>query len=232
MKPKDLPFTIKNFDARAPSFHDGVLTIPSFYDSHNKEDFKEELEMLFSKKSLHVEICSGNGEWIIDRAQKNPDVFYVAIEKKFMRVRKIWSKMKNKGLDNLMIVSGMGEDFFTHYLLPHSIDEIFINFPDPWPKKRHAKHRIVKESFIPLVLGALKEDGQITITTDSDDYSKEIISVFGKSKDFENSFPMQGFEILNEEYGGSYFRRLWTGLGRVNKLMTFKKTKLCASQKT
>ncbi len=141
-----------------------------------------------------------------------------------MRVRKIWSKMKNKGLNNLLIVSGMGEDFFDHYLEKHSVDEVFINFPDPWPKKRHAKHRIIKDSFLPPIASILKADGKITLTTDSEEYSDEMIEVFARSPLFQNQYPEQGFAILDEEYGGSYFRRLWTEMGRTNRLMTFART--------
>ena len=234
MRPRDLPFTIRGFESRSPSYSDGVLTIPSFYDAHSRDKFPELKKRLEQAEAIHVEICSGNGEWIADRAQKNPDILYIAVEKKFMRIRKIWSKMKNNDLENLLIVSGMGEDFFDHYLDRHSVDRVFINFPDPWPKKRHAKHRIIKESFLAPIFSILKADGKITITTDSSDYSDEIIAIFGASDSFENIYPQVGYAILDEEYGGSYFRRLWSEMGRVNRLMTFKKMEkvLCAAQKT
>ncbi|MCH9624350.1 MAG: tRNA (guanine-N(7)-)-methyltransferase [Chlamydiia bacterium] len=234
MKPKDLPFTIRGFESRAPSYSDGVFTIPSFYDNHDKEKFPELKKRIDAAKTIHVEICSGNGEWIADRAQKNPQILYIAVEKKFMRVRKIWSKMKNNDLKNLLIVSGMGEDFFDHYLDKHCVDEVFINFPDPWPKKRHAKHRIIKKSFLMPIHSILKKEGRITITTDSPEYSEEIIEVFKTSSDFENIYPEAGYVILDETYGGSYFRRLWSEMGRVNKLMTFQKmdTNVCAALKT
>ncbi len=234
MRPKDLPFTIHGFDTRSPSYKDGVLTIPSFYEEHSIEKFPTLKKRLEEAKILHVEICSGNGEWITDRAQKNPHIFYVAVEKKFMRVRKIWSKMKNRDLNNLLIVSGMGEDFFDHYLEKHSVDEIFINFPDPWPKKRHAKHRIIKDAFLPPISSILKPHGTITITTDSKEYSDEIIEVFGKSNAFNNLYKEEGFAILDEEYGGSYFRRLWEEEGRTNRLMSFENVEQeqCELQKT
>lgn len=234
MKPKDLPFTIKSFDTRKPSFSDGVLTIPPFYTEHHKDLFPEYLEKLDSFDTIHLEICSGNGEWIAERAMKNPEILYIAVEKKFMRIRKIWSKMKNKGLNNLIVVSGMGEDFLDHYLEKESIDQVFINFPDPWPKKRHAKHRIIKPSFLPPISNILKKNGLITVTTDWKDYSDEIISVFKESQNFENIYPENGFVECDESYGGSYFKRLWTDLGRTNRLMTFRKVspELCTLQTT
>jgi tRNA (guanine-N7-)-methyltransferase len=232
MKPKDLPFTIKSFDTRKPSFSEGVLTIPPFYKDHNKNLFPEFIEKLNHFKEIHLEICSGNGEWIAERAQKNPDILFLAVEKKFMRIRKIWSKMKNKGLENLIIVSGMGEDLLDHYLNKNSIDQIFINFPDPWPKARHAKHRIIKDSFLEPIFEILKESGKITLTTDSEDYSNEMIEVFERSPLFENLYPEDGYRILDEEYGGSYFRRLWSEMGRTNRLMTFRKLETsCVLQK-
>lgn len=232
MKPKDLPYSIKSFSTREPSFIDGVLTIPSYFEGHTKDLFPSLNELLNNAKKIHVEICSGNGEWITDRALQNPEILYIAVEKKFMRVRKIWSKMKNMKLENLLIISGMGEDFFDYYLEKNSIEEVFINFPDPWPKARHAKHRIIKDAFLPPIHQILKEDGKITITTDSIEYSQEIIEVFGKTSAFENIYPENGFAVLDEQYGGSYFRRLWADLGKVNRLMTFKRLgPLCALQK-
>ena len=234
MRPKDLAFTIHGFDSRAPSYIDGVLTVPSFFTGHDLNKFPELKKRLERAKTLHVEICSGNGEWIADRAQKNPDIFFVAVEKKFMRVRKIWSKMKNRDLKNLLIVSGMGEDFFDHYLEKHSVDQIFINFPDPWPKKRHAKHRIIKDSFLPPIASILKHGGTITVTTDSKEYSEEIIEVFERSPLFKNLYEQEGFAPLDEAYGGSYFRRLWEEDGRTNRLMSFENLELapCELQKT
>lgn len=224
MKPKDLPTTIKSFCTRKPSFDDGVLTIPSFYDKHNIEELEDFSKKLYSKKKLHIEFCSGNGEWIIERAMNNPDTMYVAVEKKFMRVRKIWAKMKNHSVDNILVCAGMGEDLLNHYIQKSSVDHFFINFPDPWPKKRHAKHRIVKKPFIDAMKAHLKHGGEITITTDSDEYSSEIIELFSQEKDFTNAYGTQGYTKLDETYGGSYFKRLWKDLGRINKLMNFKKT--------
>jgi tRNA (guanine-N7-)-methyltransferase len=223
MRPKDLPFTIRSFSEREPSFLDGVLTIPPFYTDHNKSHFPEFTEKVNSFSEVHVEICSGNGEWIIEKAKKHPDILFIAVEKKFLRVRKIWSKMKNQMLSNLIICSGMGEDLFTHYVEDESVDKIYINFPDPWPKKRHAKHRIVKQEFLETTQTKLKKDCTINIATDSIDYSNEIIEVFSRQEAFENLHPKEGFTRLTEEYGGSYFERLWKDLGRTNRLHTFRK---------
>jgi len=223
MKPKDLPYTIKSFASSIPSYIDGVLSIPAYFHADKDELFPSINETLKEAKALHVEICSGNGEWITEKASNNPEIFYIAIEKKFMRVRKIWSKMKNMGIKNLLIVCGMGEDFFQYYLEKGSIDQIFINFPDPWPKTRHAKHRIIKSSFIKPLYDMLKNEGTVTITTDCADYSAEIIDLFKQDPHFENLYKEKGYIPLDEGYGGSYFKRLWKDLGRVNRLMTFKK---------
>jgi tRNA G46 methylase TrmB len=69
----------------------------------------------------------------------------------------------------------------------------------------------------------LKNEGTITITTDSAEYSAEIIDLFKEDPHFENLYKEQGYIPLDEDYGGSYFKRLWKELGRINRLMTFKK---------
>ena len=223
MKPKDLPFTIKNFSTRSPSYKDNILTIPSYYQNHDVNQFPQYLNRIRDATDIHLEICSGNGEWIAERAKNNPNTLYIAVEKKFMRVRKIWSKLVNNDIKNLIIVSGTGEDLFNFYLPKKSIDQIFINFPDPWPKKRHAKHRLIKKSFLPHLNTILKDSGIITIATDSNEYSQEIIEVFNDSGTFYNMYKDKGYTLLSAEYGGSYFNRLWQDLGRVNKLLQFRK---------
>jgi tRNA (guanine-N7-)-methyltransferase len=88
MKPKNLKCPLR-WAERRPLLHEGVFFVPPFYDRHeewNQFPWEE------TGRLLAVEYCSGNGDWIIAKALAHPDRLWIAVEKLFCRVRKIWSK--------------------------------------------------------------------------------------------------------------------------------------------
>ena len=142
MKPKQLKPPC-SWEDRRVILDDGILFVPDYFDAYDSFTFPgwDSPEVFGTQRPVHVEFCSGNGTWIAEKAQQHPDVNWVAIEIRFDRVRKIWSKKKNLGLDNLFVVCGEGLRSSHHYFPEGSVDTVYVNFPDPWPKKRHAKHR-------------------------------------------------------------------------------------------
>src|SRR5690349_15082055 len=96
MKPKNLkcPFT---WDTRRPLICDRVVYVPEYYQSHNEFHFPNwEDPSLFGKPGkVFVEYCTGNGAWIVEKAMQQPEHLWVAVEKRFDRIRKIWSKIHN-----------------------------------------------------------------------------------------------------------------------------------------
>lgn len=162
---------------------------------------------------VRVEYCSGNGAWIAERAQAHPDINWVAIEIKFGRTRKIWSKIKNLKLANLIVINGEGELATVHHLPKGSVDAIYINFPDPWPKRHHAKYRIIKPSFVEAMSKLLKEKGTITLVTDDPGFSDWTLKIFKGSTSFSSALPAPYYSTEWENYGNSYFKELWCGQG-------------------
>ncbi|MDN3506390.1 MAG: tRNA (guanosine(46)-N7)-methyltransferase TrmB [Simkaniaceae bacterium] len=220
MKPKNLkfPFTWKE---RRPAVHEGVLIVPQHFEEH---DLWEAPEGLFpSDRPICVEFCSGNGDWIIERAKKNPEKLWVAVEMQFERVRKIWSKMHNESIKNLLIVCGKAQEFTKFYLPKSSVDEVYVNFPDPWPKERHAKHRLIQTSFIDMLSDVVKNSGVATYATDDPTYSAQMIDVMLSHPIWENILPKPYYEQNWDDYGHSWFRNLWEEKGRNFYYMQFKK---------
>jgi tRNA (guanine-N7-)-methyltransferase len=214
MKQQDLHYP-HSFKERKPVFLDQVLFVPRHYFSHEEW----QIPIFLDNRPLYIEYCSGNGEWIIDKAKAFPNVNWVAVEKKFDRVRKIWVKAKNQGIKNLVVVAGEAETYAKFYLKPESVDRVFVNFPDPWPKDRHAKHRIIQTSFIQMVSNSLKPDALVTLVTDDTDYKEQMTDVMEKSALF--SLSDDGPSL--EEYGSSYFHRLWVSKGKEIHYLKFKK---------
>ena len=148
MKPDNLkrPFA---WDERKILIKDRIWYIPDRYIDPGTFSFPgwNHDEGFDNDNPVCIEYCSGNGAWIAEKAYANPHINWVAIEKRFPRVRKIWSKIRHMGLKNLFVICGEGDNATRRYFPSESADNIFINFPDPWPKKRHAKYRIVQKAF-------------------------------------------------------------------------------------
>src|SRR5579863_3755958 len=140
MRPKHLksPFP---WEGRRPMIHDRILYVPEYYDHHGDYQFPGWLsaEVFGREAPIEVEYCSGNGAWIVEKALKDPSRNWVAVEMQFERVRKIWSKIHNLNLKNLLVVCGEALTFTRYYVPKGSFAAAYVNFPDPWPKAKHAK---------------------------------------------------------------------------------------------
>src|ERR1700733_14510049 len=107
MKPDDLkaPFAWNN---RRVIVEDHIFYVPTRCETYSNFIFPGWNSPLFfaNENPVSIEYCSGNGAWIAEKAKGDPKMNWVAVEKKFMRVRKIWSKIKNLGLNNLIVICG------------------------------------------------------------------------------------------------------------------------------
>lgn len=192
---------------------DGILFVPELLDHYEHVEISS--ETIFGNSApLHVEYCSGNGAWIASKAAEFPDVNWIAIEKKFERSAKTWGRGKRDQLKNLFVICGEGQLITERYFKDGSISEVFVNFPDPWPKKRHWKHRIIAQPFLKQVNRVLSPAGQITFVTDDDDYSKVMTEELTLSKMFSPLAPEPFY--LNElpGYGSSFFEEMWRAKGK------------------
>ncbi len=227
MKAKDLkpPF---DWGSRRIMIHDKIWYVPLRHEGEN-EDFAvtgwHDPQLFGNTNPVHVEYCSGNGAWIIDKALKHPEINWVAVEIKFQRVSKIWAKIKNLQLNNLIVVCGEGYNATKCYFPTQSVTRAYINFPDPWPKNRHAKNRLMQETFCGEVARILRSEGSFTLVTDDADYSEQMISILNKSKNFLSEYPEPYYRTDIENYGKSYFEELWRSKNRTIRFHHFNKSK-------
>lgn len=224
MKPKDVKCPFR-FETRRPFLQEKLFFVPSYYQEHHLfslPPFSDE-RLFGNDHPIHLEYCSGNGSWIIDRALAAPRINWVAVEKDFERVRKIVSKMTNHHLKNLFVVSGEAETFTKHYLKDESLCQIYVNFPDPWPKLRHAKHRVFQIPFVKDMARVLKTNGHLMAVTDDPPYSEQMRSVLIASGDFEPIHPYPYYVTEWEGYGSSFFERLWREKGKEIRYIEMKK---------
>lgn len=222
MKPKNLkcPFT---WEERRPTICDRVLYVPEYYDRHHEYTFPgwSSPEVFGNDAPVEVEYCSGNGLWIVEKALQHTERNWVAVEIQFDRARKIWSKIHNLSIKNLLVVCGEGLTFTRYYVPKGSISAAYVNFPDPWPKERHAKNRILKEPFFTELSAAMAPNGIATIVTDHAEYTQQIVDGMLANPLWESRFPAPHFVRDFEGYGTSYFDALWREQGLPVHYMQF-----------
>ncbi|MBS0623140.1 MAG: tRNA (guanine(46)-N(7))-methyltransferase TrmB [Verrucomicrobia bacterium] len=219
MKPEDLK---PLFPRQHPAviYQDRFLSFPR----HVKESFvlPSWNEIFVHQQPIYVEYCSGNGHWITEQAQACPHLNWIAVELQFERARKIWAKRENLKLDNLLIVCAEACYFTQHYLPSASIHGVFIHFPDPWPKRRHAKHRLIQPSFLEQVTRVAAPDAEFLFVSDDFSYIEQTLSLLSPMKEWKHCFDAPYF-IEQQEYGSSTFALLWQQMGRSFRLTKFKR---------
>lgn len=218
MKPKDLKAAF-SWEERRPLLADRIFHVPHHYDQHEAYHFPdwEDPQLFGNGDPVCIEYCTGNGAWIVERAKQFPKFNWVAVEIRYDRVRKIWSKIKNENLHNLLVVCGDGQTFTKHYVKEHSIEAIYINFPDPWPKEKHKKHRIIKPPFLDEISRVLIPGKSLTFVSDDHEYVEHTKNTFGEHAKFK------GHEHITEcpDYGTSWFESLWRKKGRTINYLQF-----------
>ncbi len=123
-------------------------------------------ELVFNNSNpIHLEIGMGKGNFIIDKAIKNPDINFIGVELYESVMCRALEKLESKDLPNLRLIcidaKGLDNVFYKE------IDTIYLNFSDPWPKKRHAKRRLTSHVFLPIYDNIFKEEKIIIQKTDN-----------------------------------------------------------------
>lgn len=162
----------------------------------------------------HIEYCSGNGTWIAAKAVAHPEINWVAVERKFARVRKIWSKIKNLQLSNLVVVWGEAYDATQRFFKTSSFANAYLNFPDPWPKRRHAGNRLMQPKFVDEIWRILQPEAVFSLVTDDVNYSEQMLKEMLKYSGFQSLYPAPYFTHELSGYGSSTFEKLWREKGR------------------
>ena len=179
-----------------------------------------ELETMFPEtQPLEVELGAGDGSFILQWAMLHPNRNFLAVERLLGRLRKIEKKGARAGLKNLR---GMRIEagYFTEYLLPPgAVSAFHIYFPDPWPKKRHRKNRLINGPFVEILRHTLVPGGDVYLRTDDDDYFQQMIDVFGANRQFEKiETPAALAEVATD------FEREFNARGIQTKRAAYRKT--------
>lgn len=145
-----------------------------------------DLAGLFStRQPLELELGCGDGSFTLQYALANPGRNIVALERLLGRITKLDRKGHRAGLKNLRLLRTEAAYVLEYLLPPGLLDAIHVYFPDPWPKKRHHKNRLISEPFPPLAKRLLREGGIVYLRTDNIEYFEQMLEVFGDAVGFE-----------------------------------------------
>jgi tRNA (guanine-N7-)-methyltransferase len=144
-----------------------------------------ELGSLFPKQQpIIMEIGYGMGEATWQIAKANPSTNYLGVEVHMPGVGKLMARLDEYELTNVRLIERDVFEVFYYMITDSSLDGVHLFFPDPWPKKRHFKRRIVNERFLSDVASKLKPGGYLHIATDWVPYAEWITEVFSQTKLF------------------------------------------------
>jgi tRNA (guanine-N7-)-methyltransferase len=173
-------------------------------------------KLFLSLQTLEIELGCGDASFICELAKRHPERNFIGVERLLGRISKLDRKGRRAGLTNLRGVR-IESSYFLRFLLPrHSASALHIYFPDPWPKKKHRKNRLINEQFPALAFNALAPGGKIYLRTDDPDYFDQMKEVFAADSkyrpietpsdlldlltDFEKEFHAKGIETLRAAY--------------------------------
>ena len=160
-----------------------------------------DLAKLFpAHRPLEVELGCGDGSFLVEYAASHQERNFIGVERLLGRLRKLARKGQRAGLTNLRGIR-IESSYFLEYLLPaHSAAALHIYFPDPWPKRKHRRHRLINERFPTLARQALAPGGTVFLRTDDRDYFEQMAAVFGGCPLFHSVATPDGLAQLRTDF--------------------------------
>lgn len=186
---------------------------PKAYRGNWKEYFKND-------NPVQMEIGSGKGQFITELALKNPHINYIALEKFPAVLIKLIKKIPGEGLGNLAVISFDAENLEEIFEVGE-VDKLYLNFSDPWPKKRHAKRRLTSPDFLKLYKKVLKPGSVIEFKTDNRplfDYSIETFESLGYNL-IQTTFDLYNSDLLEGNIPTEYEIKFHSMGTPINKLI-------------
>ena len=165
---------------------------------------------------VEVELGSGDGWFLAQWAAANPDRNCLGVERLLGRLRKLDRKAQRARLANVRLMRIEAAYFLEYLLPPRSVSTLHVYFPDPWPKRKHRRHRLINDRFPELASRVLVPQGAVYLRTDDADYFAQMREVFAADQrfrlvetpevlastitDFEREFQARGVATLRSAF--------------------------------
>jgi tRNA (guanine-N7-)-methyltransferase len=147
-----------------------------------------DLDLIFSRRAARImEIGFGMGDCLLAQAQQKPENDFIGIDVHRAGIGTVLAAIAECKLNNIRLFCADAVEVLRHCLPDSSLDQAQLFFPDPWPKRRHHKRRLVQPAFIELIRQKLKPQGIFYLATDWQEYAEQMLAVLSAHPGFINS---------------------------------------------
>ena len=154
-------------------------------------------EEIFGRRApLHLEIGAGKGRFSVEFALNHPEINYLSVERAPKYHRFLEARIRRRRVENIRLLHTTAEDLIFRLLGPKSVDAIYILFPDPWPKKRHHKRRLITMENIRAFHRIMRPGTSLLIKSDHPGYAEVINSLVDLAEGFRRLDPAEAFDGL------------------------------------
>jgi tRNA (guanine-N7-)-methyltransferase len=167
-------------------------------------------------RPVELEVGFGKGRFLLAAAQRWPERDFLAVDYTRALVRKVRDRVVRLGLTNVRLYKGDAKHLVTKLLAPGSLARVHVYFPDPWPKRRHAKHRFFADPIPDAIGRVLRPGGELLFVTDHEPYLREVVArlrsheaFVGVLPDVFADIPPSGFEAIFAARDVPTFRAAW-----------------------
>ncbi len=197
---------------------EAVQAHPYFLDTAEYPDWPNQFE---NTHPLKLEIGFGNGNFLIDMAVREPDCNFIGIDFYHKGIRKVITRLERLKIHNVRLAYGDAKERVPLIFRDGELSEILINFPDPWPKKRHHKRRLIKPPFVEMLVNKLSPQGSLRIATDFDSYAEEILEHLSAHPNLQNQNPDKGYVDHREDIPRTKYEKTFINAGKMIYYLDF-----------
>lgn len=169
--------------------HTMISITSPFFIAGTDIDEQPDWAMIFGNDNpLALEIGCGVGDFVVEMAARHPFWNFIALDFYNKGCLKSCKRIERAGLTNVRIVRDEARAFIRRCIPPASLQAVFINCPDPWPKRYQRKRRLLNQEFVSMLKPYLKPGALFTFSTDFDDYGVDVAHLMSRQQGFENMF--------------------------------------------
>lgn len=172
------------------------------------------LDALFGRKAKKMmEIGFGQGDALVTMAKMHPEHDYLGVDVHRPGIGHLLRDIKAAQLTNVRVLCADAVDVLQYNLLPHCLDTVYLFFPDPWPKKRHHKRRLVQPNFVLMLTQRIKSGGCLHLATDWQNYAEQMLEILEATPELSNCVNGGGFAPRSPERPLTRFEQRGLQLG-------------------
>jgi tRNA (guanine-N7-)-methyltransferase len=185
-------------------------------------DWPEVFDTIGQDRPLIVEIGFGYGQMLFHLSEQFPDANIIGVEVASRPIETVERRLRSHGVHNVRVVYGYAETSLYHLLEPESVEQIHINFPDPWFKSGHAHRRVMKRLTVDGIVSRLKPGGMFYLATDIDAYAEMSHDILTNTPGLTNQFATPWADCIDNRVTTKYEAKAIRE-GRTNKYFAYQR---------